>query len=373
MGGRRSAADRRRKAGRASAQNGAKTGDVSSWPDVSFDSGWFWARVSGWLPLWEGSRTGLRLLSRTAADAVVEALEREEDPWLLWSTDVFGGLLPDLERLAPCERKADGLDACPQNVTASDDLAVAQRPLPSSSLRSLRSSSLQKWFALAQRFLPQRRTLASRSYLLFGASRCPLDAVADDVTERLAAIPSGTLLWLEGRLAVSNCFNSLVHFGRDMSGPWFLRKPGGRRLVLQRFGDTLSNEVLDEFRRLCGRVLLPHVRPEWTYVVNVSGDPARSSTAEVLRAVPQGMDPIERVVLPPRLAAAALEAVVEQEDEEALLLRWTVEGQEPTPMRIAVYSAASPHIGGPVRVVDEVLFTSHSCFALAPSSPCATY
>eukprot|EP00927_Polykrikos_kofoidii_P022578 TRINITY_DN21018_c0_g1_i2.p1 TRINITY_DN21018_c0_g1~~TRINITY_DN21018_c0_g1_i2.p1 ORF type:complete len:153 (+),score=43.00 TRINITY_DN21018_c0_g1_i2:885-1343(+) len=140
-------------------------------------------------------------------------------------------------------------------------------------------------------------------------------------------------------------------------------------------------ETLGEFRRACGQCFLPSVQAQWNYVMNAGkggGDLDEVSYfAELLRQNKAGAsvddaEPIERVMLPPKLGSDAHRALV-LEELEVLLLRWSVAGTEFVPVRLAIYDDASEQTesrfgSGTVtaRIVDAVPFASHLIFASPP-------
>jgi len=374
-----STGSRQKSSGTSTCKHGSHSSSGASGGCI--DSSWFWIRVSHWLPLAAGARTALRRLGRTAAEAVVQGLEAEDDLAALFGCEVFSGLLPELRRLARVApaaaiAAAGGSDRAMGAKTA-DNVACE-------GLRLLQNSTVHPWIALAQRLLMRPRLSSQHALVLFGSEES-LEMLGEDVTERLSALPHGTLVWLQGSMAISNCFNKLVQQGKRMDGPWLLRKSGKasggifssqRRMVLERFGQPSWLEVIDEYHAVRGLCMLPSVVATWSYIVNVQWSEqqhfsagAASAVGEVLRsAADKSLDPIQKVSLPPRLAAAACTAIDQGDgSEEALLLQWSVCGHAHVPVRVAVYSS-SHATGGPLRVIDEVQFTSHLAFAAPPAT-----
>eukprot|EP00446_Apocalathium_sp_SHHI-4_P019845 CAMPEP_0177276898 /NCGR_PEP_ID=MMETSP0367-20130122/68505_1 /TAXON_ID=447022 ORGANISM="Scrippsiella hangoei-like, Strain SHHI-4" /NCGR_SAMPLE_ID=MMETSP0367 /ASSEMBLY_ACC=CAM_ASM_000362 /LENGTH=411 /DNA_ID=CAMNT_0018733449 /DNA_START=32 /DNA_END=1263 /DNA_ORIENTATION=- len=367
-------------------------------PNVSFDLHWLWSEVSNWLPLGGGCRLGLRLVSAAAADAVIEELEAASDS--VWTEDAFGGLLECLLRLPPLPRAAARAVARTAGSGAEGKSLLREpvRPLVDC------APGLLAWFRLCRRLprLNGRRQSAAPSQLpaprlLFGATPSSSSSVnvahaawapssaplGEDVTQQMATLPAGTLVWLDGRLVLRNGFNSFQQLGRSMDGPWLLvrgRAGAGeeeRRVCLQRFGRPEDATWLGEHTRLHGACALPCVEPRWSYIVNVSHAAQGRYLAELLaprgccgggaeaagagggRCSDAGEDMFEHTPLPATLGAAAHGAVVGSEVEEALLLRWSVVGicntTEFVPVRVAVYGGG----GSSLRCYDEALVTSH--------------
>lgn len=339
----------------------------------NINKGWFWAEVSSWLPLRHGLRISLRAVGPIAANGVLDYLEA--DGHEVWMEDLFGGLLPDLLSATPAEGDAPALAQgsttqhlmccnhslgnCPEKGNSGRG---ETRPLL---IRSLGGSGLSRWLALAQRF-PSVNAAKFPARLVFGSRSRRRDGLGEDVTTGMMNFPSGTLLYLEGRVLISNCFNSITQLGSHLDGAWWLRHHKDR-VVLERFGKPFEQLFLGEYKRFHGMCSLPYVMARWDYIVNVSlgANNDKGHVAELLRPAEMG-DPIEKVFLPPRLACAAYKAVVVNEGEEALLLQWSVGSLDPVPVRVAVYDSASRLCNGAVRVVDESSLASHLCFAVAP-------
>eukprot|EP00928_Gymnodinium_smaydae_P041121 TRINITY_DN27833_c0_g1_i1.p1 TRINITY_DN27833_c0_g1~~TRINITY_DN27833_c0_g1_i1.p1 ORF type:complete len:378 (-),score=55.19 TRINITY_DN27833_c0_g1_i1:58-1191(-) len=359
--------DARRRATRIQQASRVK---VRAAPGISLDCGWLWSHVSPWLPLRGGERTRLRCLCRISAEAVLESLEAEACLERLFNEQIFGGLLDELRRLTTVDAP-----------NADCDLPSPTLGRIASGVKRLSESKIFAWVQLAQRFVlqPYYSTLCG-ALCLFSSSGVAATS-AGDITEQIRALPLGTLIWLTGRLAISNCFNSLVQPGRNMDGPWILRKSCKKRIVLERFGMPSSIEILDDYRRLLGGCFLPPVAASWACIVHVDkGSDERSgagaaAVAEVLRVgqdadeAEEG-DPIERVPISPLLAAAAQSALAAEEaPEEVLLLRWSVAGMSPLPVRVVIYGMADdPGLSPPASpyIVDEVPITSHPHLLLPP-------
>lgn len=306
-------------------------------------------RLSVWLPLRGGVRMGLQCVGRCAAEGVIKGFQGMEVEALesLWNADMFCGLLCELELLLVMVGLAQTGNV-PQR-GASDVLCKG-------------AETLQRLVALSRHM--SFTHMSPLCFLLSG--RRPVDSsdIGDDITDTVCNLPSGSLLWFKGHMVISNCFNSLNHVGRSLDGPWMLRHEGRGRTGLEQFGQPSICEMLDEYHRFHGRVFLPQVTAEWRYVINML-----ASTAELLSLSPSGEDPIERVLLPESLAAVARTAVAASDSKEAVLLRWSVGGFEPVPMRVAVFDASAAECGsGPSLLVDAVPFTSHAHLATPPSS-----
>mmetsp|Transcript_22490 Transcript_22490/g.45515 ORF Transcript_22490/g.45515 Transcript_22490/m.45515 type:complete len:299 (+) Transcript_22490:212-1108(+) len=251
---------------------------------------------------------------------------------------------------------------------------AAAAPSRSTRVRALSRYGVQEWLSLTRQF-PRSGppgTPAAMARVLFGALPRKRSDVGEDVTAQVCELFTGTLLWLDCRIVVSNCFNSLKQLGSRLEGLWSVRErlfKDGPSVVLQRLGDPRETERVDEHRRLHGRCALPVLEPAWSYVADVVRAKDGPPVAEVLR--PQGCaeeEPIDRISLTPSLAIAAHHAVVVNEAEEALLLCLSMAGcGHPVPVRLAVYNP-SLQCCGPVRVHDDICLTSHQHVVTPPST-----
>lgn len=362
---------------------------------------WLWLEVSRWFPWLGGALLRLRAAAHVTAEAVLIALEDADH---IFELEVFGGLLPDLLRL--CPRIAPG-SACSPSVCA--EAPTAQHPAPSEEVlggsavaaaanaaRPLVDTAigagLERWLQLLRRFPPSRCSAEEPSggpvarRLLGAPPPRGREAKGVDITDQLCALPLGTLIWLEGRVVIQNCFNSLTHCRARLSGAWLLRSHAPhfdqeRRVLLQRFGEPERVEWLGVHSRFYGECGLPYIaEAEWSYVMDVK--PAASSElpyiADLLRPDCRAdggagdvdfCERIDQVPLPPSLAAAAHHAVSVKEEEEALLLQWRLAGcVAAVPVRLAVY-ATDLRDDGPLRVYDELRLMSHLFAAEPPASP----
>ncbi|CAK9048454.1 unnamed protein product [Durusdinium trenchii] len=299
---------------------------------------WSWLGLASCLPLPERFR--LRRVSATAervvrwqlAQLAMDAGSFRER----WDVDFFQGFLPDLQRILLFAQLTED----------------AESTLPS-------CTSLAPWVSLTRRFAP----LALRP-----------SAHAVELQRSLEEIPTGTLLQLQGRLMISNCFNSLLQKGPHVEGLWILRRSGaaaswsssGRgtledasAAVLERFGEPKATISLHEHQRFHGRCALPRPEVSWRYLVDVFGSVSDGEVAALLVAAE-----IEHVPLPRLLAQAARQAVAQ--GQEAMLLRWAMDGAEPVCVRVAIYDAS-----GLKATVDEVSISSHHRWAVPPAEPAA--
>eukprot|EP00913_Durusdinium_trenchii_P020037 g18833.t1 len=185
-------------------------------------------------------------------------------------------------------------------------------------------TSLAPWVSLTRRFAP----LALRP-----------SAHAVELQRSLEEIPTGTLLQLQGRL--------MMLFRTDTAAD-------------ERFGEPKATISLHEHQRFHGRCALPRPEVSWRYLVDVFGSVSDGEVAALLVAAE-----IEHVPLPRLLAQAARQAVAQ--GQEAMLLRWAMDGAEPVCVRVAIYDAS-----GLKATVDEVSISSHHRWARGRSSSVGT-